>query len=79
MLDYYAEPFGYKFTNKIIDQAELLDKMFDESTFAKKPNCAKLEDVAKVCKIPFEKSAFCKITAQTVAQCLVKLSDNFKG
>ena len=79
MLDYYAEPFGYKFTNKIIDQAELLDKMFEESTFANKPNCAKIEDVAKVCKIPFEKSAFCKVTAQTVAQCLVKLSDNFKG
>lgn len=79
MLDYYAEPFGYKFTNKTIDQVALLDKMFDESVFVKKPNCAKLEDVAKVCKIPFEKSAFCKNTAQVVAQCLVKLSDNFKG
>ena len=79
MLDYYAEPFGYKFTNKIIDQVDLLDKMFDQSAFAKKPNCSKLEDVAKVCKIPFEKSTFCKITAQTVAQCLLKLSDNFKG
>ena len=79
MLDYYAEPFGYKFTNKIIDQVDLLDKMFDQSAFAKKPNCAKLEDVAKVCKIPFEKSTFCKNTAQTVAQCLLKLSDNFKG
>lgn len=79
MLDYYAEPFGYKFTNKTADQAALLDKMFDESVFAKKPNCAKLEDVAKVCKIPFEKSTFCKNTAQVVAQCLVKLSDSFKG
>lgn len=79
MLDYYAEPFGYKFANKTIDQVALLDKMFDESVFAKKPNCAKLEDVAKVCKIPFEKSVFCKNTAQTVAQCLVKLSDSYKG
>lgn len=79
MLDYYAEPFGYKFTNKTIDQVALLDKIFDESVFAKKPNCAKLEDVAKVCKIPFEKSTFCKNTAQVVAQCLVKLSDSFKG
>lgn len=79
MLDYYAEPFGYKFTNNTIDQVALLDKMFDESVFAKKPNCAKLEDVAKVCKIPFEKSVFCKNTAKAVAQCLVKLSDSFKG
>lgn len=78
MLDYYAEPFGCKFTNKTIDQVALLDKMFDESVFAKKPNCAKLEDVVKVCKIPFEKSTFCKNTAQVVAQCLVKLSDSFK-
>lgn len=79
MLDYYAEPFGYKFTNKVIDQVALLDKMFDESIFAKKPNCAKLEDVAKVCKVPFDKSVFCKTTAQTVAQCLLKLSESFKG
>ena len=79
MLDYYAEPFGYKFTNKIIDQTDLLDKMFDESTFAKKPNCTKLEDVAKACKIPFEKTVFCKKTSQLVADCLIKLSDNFKG
>ena len=79
ILDYYAEPFGYKFNNKIIDQTDLLDKMFDQSIFNKKPNCAKLEDVAKVCKIPFDKTVFCNSTAQVVAQCLVKLSDNFKG
>lgn len=79
MLDYYAEPFGYKFTNKVIDQVSLLDKMFDESIFAKKPNCAKLEDVAKACKVPFDKSVFCNTTARIVAQCLLKLSESFKG
>lgn len=79
MLDYYAEPFGYKFRNKVIDQTDLLDKMFDESIFSKKPNCAKLEDVTKVCKVAFDKSAFCNSTAHAVAQCLIKLSDNFKG
>lgn len=79
MLDYYAEPFGYKFTNQIIDQVALFDRMFDESIFAKKPNCSKLEDVAKACKVSFDKSAFCNTTVQTVAQCLLKLSESFKG
>ena len=79
MLDYYAEPFGYKFSNKTVDQTDLLDKMFDDSIFSKKPNCAKLEDVAKVCKVTFDKSAFCNSNAHTVAQCLIKLSNNFKG
>ncbi len=76
LLDYYAVPFGYKFVNTLLDQSDLLSRMFDEGIFKKKPNCAKLEDVAKTCKVPFEKSDFCLDTSPVVANCMLVLADN---
>ncbi len=77
MLDYYAEPFGYKFTNALIDQTMLLDQMVEASTLKKHPNCSKIEDVCKHCKVSYAHSNYCVDNACAVANCLVSLANNF--
>lgn len=78
LLNYYAAPIGYQFANSQVNQTELLSTLFDNSFFAKKPNCSKLDDVAKVCKISYNGSVFCLDTAVTVARCLNTLSSSVK-
>lgn len=78
MLNYYASPVGYKFSNECVSQAELLSELFDNSIFNKKPNCSKLEDVARQCKVPFSDVQFCASSAITVAKSMVAIADNVK-
>ena len=78
LLNYYAAPVGYKFTNKILPQIELLTSLFENSILNVSVSVAKLEDVAKKCKIPCKNTVFCKETALTVARCMSILSDNSK-
>lgn len=70
LLNYYAEPTGYKFTNSIADQSDLLSRLFDTSTFEKKPNCSKYVELSKTCKVPCHSYVFCGETAVTIAKCL---------
>lgn len=78
LLNYYASPIGYKFTNELEQQSDLLSRLFDNSIFPKKPNCSKLEDVARQCKVPCPSVTFCKDTASTLAHCLVVISNNVR-
>ena len=78
LLNYYAAPVGYKFTNKILPQIELLTALFENSILNVSVSVAKLEDVAKKCKVPCKNTVFCKETALTVARCMSMLSDNSK-
>lgn len=78
LLNYYASPIGYKFTNECMQQSEILSNLFDNSIFAKKPNCSKLEDVARQCKVACADTKFCKHTAETLAECLAVIANNAK-
>lgn len=78
LINYYASPVGYQFTNECITQSELLSDLFDASTFIKKPNCSKLDDVARQCKVACPSTTFCGNTALTVARCLTVLANNVK-
>lgn len=78
LLNYYASPIGYKFSNECIQQSELLSGLFDNSIYPKKPNCSKLDDVARACKVPCPGVTFCKDTATTLARCLAAVANNVK-
>lgn len=78
IVNYYASPVGYQFTNECIAQSDLLSNMFDDSVFTKKPNCSRLEDVAKCCKVPFENLNFSYNSAMTVARSLAVLANKVK-
>lgn len=78
LLNYYASPLGYRFTNECLQQADVLSNLFDISIFTKKPNCSKLDDVARVCKTPCPNVTFCKETASTLARCLAVLANNIE-
>lgn len=78
LLNYYASPIGYKFTNECNQQSDVLSNLFDNSIFSKKPNCSKLDDVARQCKVPCPSLTFCKSTASTLARCLAVLANNTK-
>ncbi len=78
VLNYYASPLGYKFSNNCVSQTELLSALFDNSVFDKKPNCSKIDDVAKSCKTPCLGVNFCSDTALTVSKCLAVLSLNVR-
>lgn len=78
LLNYYASPMNYKFTNETAAQTEMLSSLFDNSTFTVSPNFAKLDDVAKKCKVGCNSTYFCYDTALTVAKCIGVLADNSK-
>lgn len=78
LVNYFAAPVGYRFTNNITSQTGILDALFDNSTFSKKPNCSKLEDVARQCKIPCKNIVFCGDSAEIAARCMVVIANNVK-
>ena len=78
LLNYYAAPVGYQFTNATVPQIELLSALFENSMLNASVAVAKIEDVAKKCKVPCKNVVFCKETALTVARCMSFLSENAK-
>ncbi|MCH5160285.1 MAG: hypothetical protein J1F66_05535 [Clostridiales bacterium] len=78
LLNYYAAPVGYQFANNTALQNDLLAQLFENSLLNVSVSVAKLEDVAKKCKVPCKSTVFCKETALTVARCMSILSDNAK-
>lgn len=78
MLNYYATPVGYRFTNGTDNQVELLGALFENSILNVSVNLAKLDDVAKKCKVECPSTVFCADTALTVARCMSVLSYNSK-
>ena len=78
LLNYYAAPVGYQFDNRTVSQIELLTELFENSLLNVNVSVAKLDDVAKKCKVACTSTVFCKQTALTLARCLSVLSDNAK-
>ena len=78
ILNYYASPLGYKFTNKTVVQSELLSELFENSMLDVSVNTSKIDDVAKKCKVECPSTIFCGETALTVARCMSFLSYNSK-
>lgn len=78
VLNYYAAPVGYHFVNNTVDQTELLSRLFENSIFDANISAAKIEDVAKKCKVTCPSLVFCGDTALTVARCMSVLSNNSK-
>lgn len=78
LLNYYASPVGYVFDNQVVSQTELLSQLFENSTLNTNVNFAKLDDVAKKCKVSCPSSVFCKASALTVARCMSVLSSSSK-
>ena len=78
ILNYYASPLGYKFTNKTALQADLLSELFENSILDVSVNMSKIDDVAKKCKVECPSTVFCGDTALTVARCMSYLSYNSK-
>lgn len=78
LLNYYSAPVGYQFANKMANQSELLSELFANSIWETNVNYAKLEDVAKKCKVSCPSTFFCRDTATTVAQCMSRLAYNTK-
>ena len=78
MLNYYAAPVGYTFRNETVNQSELLGLLFENSIMDVSVNLAKIEDVAKKCKVECANTVFCFDTALTVARCMSVLSYNSK-
>ena len=78
LLNYYAAPMNYRFDNPAVSQIDLLGQLFENSTLEVTVNLAKLDDVAKKCKISCPNGVFCRDTAMTVARCMSMLSGNAK-
>ena len=78
ILNYYAAPLGYKFTNETILQSDILTRLFENSILDVSVNTAKIDDVAKKCKVECPSTVFCADTALTVARCMSYLSYNTK-
>ena len=78
LLNYYAAPVGYQFANATVSQTELLTELFENSILNVNVSVAKIDDVAKKCKVACSSTVFCKETALTVARCMSVLSDNAK-
>lgn len=78
IINYYASPVGYKFTNSFEQQGDIFSVLFDTSGYSHKPVCSKIEDVSKQCRISLASNTFCQDTAVTTAQCMVMLSNRSK-
>ena len=78
ILNYYASPLGYKFTNKTVVQSDILSELFENSLLDVSVSTAKIDDVAKKCKVECISTVFCADTALTVARCMSYLSYNAK-
>ena len=78
ILNYYAAPLGYKFTNKTAVQSEMLSELLENSMLDVSVNTSKIDDVAKKCKVVCPSTVFCAETSLTVARCMSYLSLNSK-
>lgn len=78
ILNYYASPVGYKFTNNCLAQNDVFSYLFDDSTYSKKPNCSKLEDVARQCRVTCQNFRFCGDSALAAARCMLAIANREK-
>lgn len=78
LLNYYAAPLGFHFDNETANQNEILSRLFDHSDFTTKPNCAKLEDVTRACKVSYKMTNSSAEVASAVAECIDVLADHAK-
>lgn len=78
ILNYYASPLGYRFTNETEHQGDVFSLLFDLCGHTRKPNCSRIEDVAKHCRVTCLGSVFCHESAVTTARCMVALSNRSK-
>lgn len=78
LLNYYGAPLGFHFDNEIANQNEILSQLFDHSNFPVKPNCAKLEDVTRVCKVQYKTTNSSAEVASAVSECIDVLADHAK-
>lgn len=79
ILNYYAAPVGYKFDNPILERAEMLSGMFDDASVSKKPDCQKVAEVAKACKIASPVDDTAATRADLYARCVVNLSGRYSA
>ena len=78
LINYYAAPVGYKFSNPTVVQTDILTQLIENSMLNVGVAVSKIEDLAKKCKVVCKNTVFCKETALTVARCLSVVSDNAK-
>ena len=78
ILNYYAAPLGYKFINKTVVQSEMLAALLENSILEFSVNTAKIDDLAKKCKVECPSTVFCGDTSLTIARCMSYLSHNSK-
>ncbi len=78
LLNYYAAPLGYNFSNKIVSTADAFQRLFENSTVDVRPAYSQLEEVAKSLKIDSRPTANCEDKAMTVAKCMSFLASNAK-
>lgn len=78
LLNYYGAPLGFHFDNDIANQNEILSQLFDHSDFTFKPNCAKLEDVTRACKVPYKTTNSSAEVVAAVSECIDILADHAK-
>ena len=72
-LNYYSMPAGYKFENKLVKLNDLFSNLF-ELTSKNKPNCSKLEDVAKKLGVELPKSFDISQNTAISAKCVEVLA-----
>ncbi len=77
LLDYYAAPMNYKFTNNVVSQTDVFGELFAHSRM-ENSGSTKLEDVVKKCKVSCPDSVFCYDTALAAARCMSFLAANSK-
>ncbi len=77
-LNYYAVPVGYIFSNNMLNQANLVGQLFENSLITKKVNLLKFEDICKACGVVAPASSFCGDTALALAKCFAFLAENSK-
>ncbi len=78
LLNYYAAPLNYQFTNETVEQTDFLETLASNSTFDTHVNYSKPDDIAKKCKIPYQKSAFCFDNSTLIARCMCFLANRAK-
>lgn len=69
-LNYYAQPFKYRFDNEAFVQTDFLSLMFDNSILEKKLNLAKYEHLSQTLKVQLPVGKLCSDTAEFIARCV---------
>lgn len=78
LLNYYAAPLGFNFSNKTISTADAFQRLFENSTVDSRPVYSQLEEVAKALKLDCKITANCEDKAMAVAKCMSFLASNAK-